>query len=295
MANRILNILVFDLRLDPAEAEVSIAVDPERLVSQTDARGRLVGPRCLYATTVEVAYPLRPVSRQYEKEGPPRIQARVVIPEPCRWDPESPFLYQGVVELWENGQRCDQVPITHGLRTLQLGRRGLLLNGRPFTVRARACDQAPNEEEARRWRQEGINTLLVPLTREIPDVWSAADRLGFLVLVRLSERLSVRPEALSREPPAFAGYVLSPEAWPQELFRIRADGGPSLDRPPIGAELLEVPREPLPPEIGFVVCNQRLLPSLADLPLPKLVRPDGSDLPAGPDMMGWIAPKGSEP
>src|SRR5579864_8804454 len=121
MTNRIHHIRVTDTRLDPAEAEVCIGVYPERLTSVTQVRGRLVGPRCPYATTVEVAYPLRELSREYESTGTPRLILRVVIPEASFWDPESPFLYRGPVELWEGGQRCDLVQVTHGLRTLGLG------------------------------------------------------------------------------------------------------------------------------------------------------------------------------
>src|SRR5438132_13989732 len=48
--------------LNPAEAELWVTVTPTDLVPDGELRGRLVGPRCHYATTVEVAYALRPVS-----------------------------------------------------------------------------------------------------------------------------------------------------------------------------------------------------------------------------------------
>ena len=49
--------------LDPAQAELWISVTAEHLTPTTELRGQLAGPRCLYAATVEVGYPLRPFTR----------------------------------------------------------------------------------------------------------------------------------------------------------------------------------------------------------------------------------------
>ncbi len=57
MDNRIRQIEVRDRSLIPAEAEVWITVTPEHHTPTTEVRGRLMGPRCPYASTVEVAYP----------------------------------------------------------------------------------------------------------------------------------------------------------------------------------------------------------------------------------------------
>src|SRR5262249_11539683 len=97
MENHIRRALVYQSRFDPAESELWITVVPDFPRSTTQVRGRLVGPRCRYSSTVEVAYPWREWSRQYEKEGEPHLSSRIIIPEPSFWDPESPFLYQGVL------------------------------------------------------------------------------------------------------------------------------------------------------------------------------------------------------
>src|SRR4051812_44575373 len=110
MSDSVREIEIWTHTLTPAAAEV-------RVRATTGERGRLTGPRCRFATTVEVAYPLHPVPGE---EG----IFRAVIPEPSLWEPECPFLYQGEVE----GRA-----FTYGLRSL--GRRGgtVFLNGRPFT------------------------------------------------------------------------------------------------------------------------------------------------------------------
>src|SRR5919204_1388628 len=102
MSNSIRRVEVRNRSLSPAGAEVWVSVIPERRTPATEVIGRLVGPRCRYATTVEVAYPFRPFPRPVE--GLPGLTRRVVIPEPSFWEPASPFLYQGPVELWEGDQ-----------------------------------------------------------------------------------------------------------------------------------------------------------------------------------------------
>src|SRR5438034_9440293 len=117
MDNRILDIRLEDHSLDPVRAEVRVLVRPDHLTPTTEVRGRLVGPSCPYASTVEVAYPLRPL-RRAEPSDPGTIPLRVAIPEASLWDTQSPHLYAGPVELWQDGQRCDRVELRHGLRRL---------------------------------------------------------------------------------------------------------------------------------------------------------------------------------
>jgi hypothetical protein len=110
MSNRILDVELHTRRANAAEAEIWVRVVPEHLTPATELRGRLVGPKCPGVTTVEVAYPLRPFP--HPPADWPGLAARVVIPEPNRWEPACPFVYDGVVELWQDGQRCEvrQVP-----------------------------------------------------------------------------------------------------------------------------------------------------------------------------------------
>src|SRR5690242_18252743 len=102
--------------LNPAEAEIWITILPAN--SDMEVRGRLTGPRCQYATTVEVAHPLSPLPGHLARPGD--LTARAIIPEPSFWDPESPFLYEGTVEVWKGGNRCHEAALSHGLRILQL-------------------------------------------------------------------------------------------------------------------------------------------------------------------------------
>src|SRR4051794_31875314 len=103
MSNSILHIELTDHSLIPAEAEVRLTVVPRVLNAGTEVRGRLMGPRCRFASTVEVAYHSRP---QLIPTSRPAITLRAIIPEASFWEPQSPHLYSGPVELWQDGQRC---------------------------------------------------------------------------------------------------------------------------------------------------------------------------------------------
>lgn len=188
MENRIRQIRVSDGQLIPSQSEVWIRVVPEIETPALELRGRLMGPRCPYANTVEVAYPLAKAPPSHVPFGKmPGLIRRVVIPEACLWEPESPFLYEGPIELWQEGQCRDRVKLTHGLRYFLLGQDGLRLNSRPLMLKGRAVS-ALTEDEARTLRQQGYNLLIVPVQADTLPVWEQADRLGFCVLGRVMDK-----------------------------------------------------------------------------------------------------------
>jgi hypothetical protein len=299
MTNRIQSIRVIDGRLDPAEAEVWISIDPECLTTTTQARGRLMGPRCPYSTTVEVAYPLREQSREYESTGRPGLIMRVIIPEASLWDPQSPFLYEGPVELWQGKERCDQAWISHGLRMLTLGPQGLRCNGKPLPLCGAALGGL-SEAEARSLRQARYNSLLAPASADAA-LWDLADRFGFLVLARTTAKAELKAEfqraQAFRKHACCLGWVVTPEAVDEDLALLVAQCLPDQYRCQLlGMELRQPPSRPLPDKVSFIVCEEELLPALAALDVPKVLLrkgiPNGSDTPAAaalrPGILGWI-------
>jgi hypothetical protein len=117
MSNKLGPVTAQVRRLSPAEAEVWLLIEAERVTPATEVRGRFVGPRCPGVTTVEVAYPLRPFPRP--PEGVPPLSRRVVIPDPSLWEPGQPFVYRAVVELWQDGECADRREFDCGLRMPQ--------------------------------------------------------------------------------------------------------------------------------------------------------------------------------
>jgi len=290
MANRIKHYRILVGPATPAEAWIGISVYPERLTSVTQVRGRLVGPRCPFATTVEVAYPTREQSREYETTGTPKIMLRVIIPEPNLWEPETPFLYQGPLELFQGKEHCDTVQIACSLRTLQLGPRGLRLTGRPLVLNGVSTSEY-SEAKLRTLHQAGYNTLVVPPGPDITRWCELADRFGFFILGRIKNKADVKSRDLRSSSPSILGWLVDADLFQDELSRIAL---PSIFSP-MGIELTRVPEE-VPSGTEFLACEGSLLPFLEGIHLPKLVirkKPARTDSPAtasadGSDILGWI-------
>src|SRR5437879_11187839 len=104
MLNRIHEICIVNRRLDPTETVLNIALEVDNATPTTEVRGRLMGPRCAYLSTVEIAFPLREVER-----NDAYLLMEIIIPEPSWWEPKSPFLYEGPLELWQDGQLCERL------------------------------------------------------------------------------------------------------------------------------------------------------------------------------------------
>ncbi len=185
MENRILDVEVHDHSLDPAAAELRVVVRIASPVPAVELRGRLMGPSCAFSSTVEIAYPLRPVA----VPGTARAEehaAGVLIPEPSLWDPQSPFLYGGPIELWVDGRRCDSVRVRHGLRRLQVRPGEVRVNGRPLALRGTELTAPCSDEEALQLRRAGCNLIVAPVAQATAPLWDVGDRLGFLVVGRLA-------------------------------------------------------------------------------------------------------------
>jgi hypothetical protein len=208
MSNRIVQVELRDRSVIPAEAEVQATVVPQELGPTTQVRGQLVGPRCRYASTVEVAYPFRPL---LVPTGRPALVVRAIIPEANTWSLESPHLYLGCLELIQDGVRCDQVAIRHGLRTMSLGPRGFRLNGRLLQWRGRRVETL-EVAQALQLREAGYNLVLTEVSPQAANVWEVADSVGLLVLGRLPAS-KCDPQLLARLAwhPSCVGWLAGPD------------------------------------------------------------------------------------
>jgi hypothetical protein len=206
------------------------------------------------------------------------LTRRVVIPEACLWDPESPFLYQGVIELWQDGQRCDQVIRTHGLRSFHLSERGLRVNGRSLALRGRLITGC-SDEEALMLRQAGCNLFVASVAEQTLPLWAQADRLGFLMLGRVTddrEQTRRSLEELSRHPSCL-GWIV------EETQSSLLDSLPAGSL--VGLECESLLSESILARVHFLVGP----PELANLGKPLLVKGDRpTDLPAGSVILGSI-------
>jgi hypothetical protein len=284
--------------LNPAEAEVRITVTPTELLPDGEMRGRLVGPRCHYATTIEVAYPLRPLSDSPLERG--ELAARVIIPEPSLWDPESPFLYQGCAEVWADGKRWCEVDIIHGLRVLQFGKGVLRCNGRALRVRG-VPRQHLSARDALQLRQEGYNLLLSPVSAETAGLWDIADGFGFLMLGRLNDMHAAVGQAESLKAHASClGWLVPIEALADgalldtDLARLQSPHGALL-----GLEANQRPPDSVLRRIQFLFAREEFLPLegriqrpvLLQVPTMSSANERSEEVPSS-GILGWVAERG---
>jgi hypothetical protein len=156
-----MNVHIRLLRLTPTDAELAINVPPE-----FEVRGRLMGPSCPYSTTIEVAYHVR--------------ANRVIIPEPAWWDPQSPFLYRGPIELWREGEKVESSRLQVGLRHTTVAGNNVIHNGKQVELklkRVETVDEAALQEA----RNAGFNAVEVPASLA-DSACAIADRIGLFVI-----------------------------------------------------------------------------------------------------------------
>jgi|RhiMethySRZTD1v2_1073278.scaffolds.fasta_scaffold4035373_1 hypothetical protein len=95
-------------RLSPAEAELWVVVHVREIGSTTQIRGNMSGPFCANVQTIQVAYSLKPIKPPGFADNV--LVGRILIPEPNLWTTETPFVYEGNVELWDDGKLAGSKP-----------------------------------------------------------------------------------------------------------------------------------------------------------------------------------------
>ncbi len=180
MANRIRDVVISQSSARSAsKRSVHVLVQVEELTPTTRIKGRLTGPRCVYTSTVEISFALQALERQRA-----RFEMRVVIPEPSWWEPKTPFLYKGPIELWQDGQLCERVQISHGIRRLQLLIERLAAQRSPVhAARPDLVEPTWSAADAMTLRAAGINTVVMAARRsQATAAWTAADRARLSVI-----------------------------------------------------------------------------------------------------------------
>jgi hypothetical protein len=151
-----------------------------------------------------------------------------------------------------------------------------------------------SEEDARQYRQVGCNLLVADATVGCATLWDEAERLGFFMIGRLSSPDEVTLGHILMfyfEKTITFGWLVPQQTleergvWKRILRNL-----PHLTKRTFGVELLRVPNQPLPKEIGFVACAASLVPQLTDITLPKLVLGPlpGRDVVPPPGILGWV-------
>jgi len=121
------------------------------------------------------------------------IAQKGAIKKPLLWSPETPNLYRVLTEVSENGNIIDTYETTFGVRTVEINRNGVFLNGKLYPVKGTcnhqdfagigvALPDKINEYKLKLLKEMGCNAYRCshhPPTVELLDM---CDRMGLLVL-----------------------------------------------------------------------------------------------------------------
>jgi hypothetical protein len=287
-SNRLKGIGAYHLTVSPAEVDIWYKATVERATPGTEVRGRIVGPRCLFAETVEVASPLRSVRCKEDERA--SLIVRTGFANPGFWDPDTPLLYRVVAELWQDEQRCDACGFDLGFCKIEMNSGTILVNEKPFFLRG--MTHLPDSiEEATARRQAGYNLVLAETGQW--NWWVRANPMGFLLLekVKLSTLTPHYIGLVSRQP-CFLGFVLGKELLDRSSWENESFLRPLQERRVLIGLELDGPAPSLPNGLSFLICPETMLPAIGETALPKVVmrRSAAGREPArtSQGVLGWI-------
>jgi hypothetical protein len=183
-----------------AEARIYARLASKAAPAGAQLSGRVVGPSCAHAQTLSAAI------RLTTKRSPPDestqaadLLAEAIVPDPCFWSPELPFLYRVEVELRQADELLAVAEHTLGIRPLGARGRRLLLEGRPWVVRA-VEQTALAPADLNDWRAEDMAMIVEAPGDELCD---DASRQGVWIAARIagsSPRSAAEFRRLARWP-----------------------------------------------------------------------------------------------
>lgn len=181
-------------------------------------------------------------SRHSLPPGEERFAWTAPVAEFRWWSPDTPALYTAQLQLIEGGKPVDEVADQFGFRVIETRQGQILLNGEPIYLRS-ALDQdyypgtiytppseAFLEDQFRKAKELGLNSLRLHIKVGDPRYYRAADRVGLLIWseipnwVLLSEEAKARARAtlegmiqLHWNRPSIIAWSIANESWGLDL------------------------------------------------------------------------------
>ena len=145
---------LFSGSANPAEARVYVVatlVEKHQYeLKQFKLNGHLIGPRCEFAHTLPARIPF------IDRGSDGTLLAEAIVPDPCFWTPESPFLYRAELQLNSHQSVVDRRNGIVGIRRLGVRGRQLYFEGKRFVLRgvgAHFNSKTPSESDMAFLRQ----------------------------------------------------------------------------------------------------------------------------------------------
>ncbi len=133
------------------------------------------------------------------------------IPHPKRWSPDSPYLYNIAVDLFQDGACIDRYDTPYGLRTVTFDPlRGMFLNGEHIKLMGVAVHQEGGcvgaavpkkvwERRLRQLREAGFNSIRTAHNPPDEALLEACDEMGILVMDEVFDEWKVLKMTKSRD------------------------------------------------------------------------------------------------
>ncbi len=198
---------------NPAETRVyarASGLDPRE---SWHLSGTLTGPYCQYAHTL-------PITVSLIDRGPGDAPlAQAVVPDPCCWTPELPFLYRARVELRRSGGIVASEERTLGIRPLGARGRRFYYEGKPWVLRGVYRSSADLAELSSFRAADAAAYIDDPSDKYC----AAASEQGVLIVAKLSATAATRENIRRLARHAAIGLIvldrIVPDTEPREIAR----------------------------------------------------------------------------
>lgn len=173
--------------------------------------GRVTGPECAYAHTLSAAVPLAGKEPPRELGPAAALLAEAIVPDPCFWSPDMPFLYRVEAELRRGDEVLAAADRWLGIRPLGARDRRLFFQARPWVARGVRRDEVPNATLSA-WR---ASAAAMYVADPLDELCQEASRVGVMLLAGLS--------AGTADP---AAAVRRLGRWPSVAMAVLESGAP---------------------------------------------------------------------
>jgi hypothetical protein len=192
-----------------AEARVYVQLASANLPGECRLVGRVMGPSCEYSRTLSAAVPFTMKRTSHGAGEAQPLLAEAIVPDPCFWSQELPFLYRAEIELRNGSHVLGAAEQTFGIRPLGVRGQRLVWEGRPWVLRAADARELPPRALAD-WRAADLAMLV---ERPDEELCRDASRLGAVLVADLTAGCEQPYDELRRLArwPAVAIAVLDAE------------------------------------------------------------------------------------
>ena len=172
------NLDVFYGELTPTRATVYARLEGLENAWEYSLAGNVRGPRCVYSATLPSIYRLT-------RAGPSiAVTSNCVVTDPCYWSPETPNIYDVIVELRRGMDLVASEVRQIGFRPVGISGRFLTWEGKPWVLRA-ISRTSSTEQSISAWREQAavFRCCDAMLDKELQE----ASERGIMVYVSLNE------------------------------------------------------------------------------------------------------------